>query len=91
MAKRRGLTPIAIAALKPRAERYEVPDRGSDGLRLVVQPSGRKGWCLRYRRPESGKTAKLTIGNGATPLAGVAVAVAISGGPTVILMVFVPV
>ena len=37
MAKR--LTALAVANLKPRAARYEVPD-GSSGLRCVVQPSG---------------------------------------------------
>src|SRR6266446_1254049 len=56
----RGLTPIAI--LKPRAGRYEVPDRRCAGLYLVVQPSGRKGFVFRYRRPRLKIAAKLTIG-----------------------------
>ena len=43
MAKR--LTALAVANLKPRAARYEVPD-GSSGLRVVVQPSGARGWCV---------------------------------------------
>jgi len=68
--RRRGLTPIAIAALKPRAARYEVPDRGCAGLYVVVQPvTGKKSFALRYRRPGSGKPAKLTLGNGAMTLA----------------------
>jgi integrase len=58
----RGLTPIAIANLKPRAGRYEVPDRKCSGLYLAVSPSGRKGFVFRYRRPRVGKAAKLTIG-----------------------------
>src|SRR5262249_18153064 len=64
----RGLTPIAIDALKPRATRYEVPDRGCAGLYVVVQPSGKRSYALRYRRPD-GRTAKLTLGNGAMGLA----------------------
>jgi integrase len=54
------LTPVAIRNLKPEAERYEVPDGGCVGLYCVVQPSGVKGFALRYRR--DGKPAKLTLG-----------------------------
>ena len=57
MAKR--LTALAVANLKPRASRYEVPD-GSTGLRCVVQPSGARGWCVRFRRPDK-RPAKLTL------------------------------
>src|SRR5438132_13104804 len=59
---RRGLTPIAIANLKPRAGRYEVPDGRCSGLYLAVSPSGRKGFVFRYRRPRLKIAAKLTIG-----------------------------
>jgi integrase len=59
----RGLTPIVIENQKPRAGRYEVPDRRCAGLYLVVQPSGRKGFVYRYRRPGSRVSAKLTIGS----------------------------
>jgi hypothetical protein len=38
----KALTDIAIQNLKPRAVRYEVPDLGARGLRVIVQPSGRK-------------------------------------------------
>jgi integrase len=66
----RGLTPIGIAALKPRAKRYEVPDRGCVGLYVVVQPvTGKKSFALRYRRPNTGRPAKLTLGNGSMTLA----------------------
>jgi integrase len=61
MAKR-GLTPIAIAALKPCAERYEVSDPGCKGLRVAVQPTGARGFLVRYRRPSTGKSAKLVLG-----------------------------
>ena len=57
MAKR--LTALAVANLKPHAARYEVPD-GSTGLRCVVQPSGARGWCVRFRRPDK-RPAKLTL------------------------------
>ena len=57
MAKR--LTALAVANLKPRAARYEVPD-GSSGLRVVVQPSGARGWCVRFRRPDR-PSARLTL------------------------------
>src|SRR5262249_3057509 len=63
----RGLTPIAIDALKPRATRYEVPDQGCAGLYVIVQPSGKRSFALRYRH--EGRTRKLTLGKGAMPLA----------------------
>jgi integrase len=54
------LTAIAVKKLKPRADRYEVGDPGSRGLRLVVFPSGAKSFILRYRFGRTPK--KLTIG-----------------------------
>lgn len=53
------LTSIAVRKAKPAKTRRELPDGGS-GLYLVVQPSGRKSWALRYR--QGGSTAKLTLG-----------------------------
>lgn len=47
-------------ALKPRATRYEVPDGRVRGLFLIVQPSGAKSWCIRYRH--GGRTRKLVLG-----------------------------
>jgi integrase len=58
---RRQLTDLAVKAIKPKARYFEVAD-GTSGLRLAVFPSGAKSWIARYRRPDSGKTAKLTIG-----------------------------
>jgi integrase len=55
------LTALAVANRKPRAARYEVPD-GSSGLRCVIQPSGARGWCVRFRRPDK-RPAKLTLDN----------------------------
>jgi integrase len=67
MAKK--LTTIAVENLKPRAARYEVPDRGCAGLYVVVQPTGKKSFALRYRRPQDQRPAKLTLGNGSMSLA----------------------
>jgi len=53
------LTAARIAALKGGASRREVPDGAVGGLYLVIQPSGAKSWCYRYRL---GKAAKLTFG-----------------------------
>jgi integrase len=61
MAKR-GLTDLAIRNLKPSTARREIPDRG--GLYVVVQPSGRRGFCVRYRF--AGVPKKLTLPNGVT-------------------------
>lgn len=58
MAKR--LTAIAVENARPKADRYELAD-GSTGLRLCVQPSGKKSWIVRYRRPPPDRrTAKVT-------------------------------
>jgi integrase len=57
MAKR--LTDIAIRNLKSSTTRYEVPDGAARGLYVVRQPSGKKGFCVRYRF--GGATRKLTL------------------------------
>jgi integrase len=56
------LTTAAVLKYKPANKRREIPDGGSPGLYLIVQPRGAKSWALRYRRP-SGKSAKLTLGS----------------------------
>lgn len=43
------LTDLAIAALKPNGQRQEIADPRVQGLFVVVQPSGTKGWTYRYR------------------------------------------
>jgi Arm DNA-binding domain len=55
------LTAAGVAKLLPGHKRLEVPDAGSPGLRIVVQPTGAKSWALRFRRPD-GRTAKMTLG-----------------------------
>jgi Arm domain-containing DNA-binding protein/integrase-like protein len=61
MAKR-GLTDLAIRNLKPSENRREIPDRG--GLYVILQPSGRRGFAVRYRF--NGEPKKLTLPNGVT-------------------------
>jgi integrase len=63
------LTQIAIEKIKPDlAKRRELPDAGKPGLYLVVQPSGKKSWAVRYRRLSDGRPRKLTL-NGFPSLA----------------------
>ena len=54
------LTEIAIRNLKPKPTRYEKPD--GNGLFVVVQPSGRKSYAVRFR--VNGKPKKLTLPKG---------------------------
>jgi integrase len=56
----KALTPIAIANLKPHPSRYEVSDPGCSGLRVVVFPSRKKSFIVRYRF--RGLQRKLTLG-----------------------------
>jgi integrase len=56
------LTATAVENYRPRKRRREIPDGGCPGLFLIVQPSGVKSWALRFRRPGSGRAAKLTLG-----------------------------
>ncbi|MGA8690882.1 MAG: tyrosine-type recombinase/integrase [Methyloceanibacter sp.] len=59
MAKK--LTQISLEKIRPDpARRLEIPDAGKPGLYLVVQPSGRRSWAVRYRLPD-GRTRKLTL------------------------------
>ena len=43
------LTPITVANLRPRAKPYEISDGGCTNLRVVVFPSRRKSYIVRYR------------------------------------------
>jgi hypothetical protein len=60
------LTAIAAENIKPTRQLREIPDSGCRGLYLVVQPSGRKSWAVRYRF--QGTARKLTL-DGAHSLA----------------------
>ncbi|HEX4236992.1 MAG TPA: Arm DNA-binding domain-containing protein, partial [Xanthobacteraceae bacterium] len=58
----RKFTDIAIRNLKPGPVRQEIADPGARGLYLIVQPSGHKGFAVRYRY--AGKPCKLTLKSG---------------------------
>src|SRR5262249_25685254 len=60
----RGLTDLAIRNLKPGARRREIPDPGQRGLYVQLQPSGARGFAVRYRL--HGKPCKLTLPGGVT-------------------------
>jgi integrase len=67
------LTAISVQAIRPQDHRVEIPDKGARGLYLVVQPSGRKSFAVRYRF--DGKPKKLTLDAGIS-LAGARAAAA---------------
>jgi hypothetical protein len=54
------LTTIAYEKLKPGPKRREVPDGRMGGLYHIIQPSGGRSSCVRYRI--AGKPRKFTIG-----------------------------
>jgi integrase len=54
------LTDISVKNMKPAGVRLELVDDHLSGLYLLVHPSGRKSWCVRYRH--HGISRKLTIG-----------------------------
>jgi integrase len=54
------LTVRTIEALKPGADRKELPDGLIRGLFFVLQPSGKASWAVRYRHART--TRKLTLG-----------------------------
>src|SRR5215471_5299319 len=54
------LTAITVVNFKPRERRYEVRDTRST-LRLVVFPTGKKSWVIRFRR-RNGRSGKFTLG-----------------------------
>jgi integrase len=56
------LTDIAVRNLKAGETRREVPDRQQRGLYVIVQPTGRRGFAVRYRI--NGRTRKLTLQSG---------------------------
>jgi len=53
------LTDISVKNAKAGETRREIPDGGCKGLYLVIQPSGKKSWAVRYRH--NGKPRKLTL------------------------------
>jgi integrase len=61
---RGGLTDLKVRNFKPATQRVEVPDKAQRGLYLVVQPSGKRSFAVRYRL--DGKPKKLTLTAGLT-------------------------
>ena len=55
------LTSRTLETLKPGPGRKEIADRHLPGLYLVVQPSGRRSWAVRYRH--QGRPRKHTLGS----------------------------
>src|SRR5262249_39818073 len=60
----KALTAKYIASIKPTAQTQEIRDGGCRCLYLVVHPTGRKSWAVRYRF--QGRTRKLTLDAGLT-------------------------
>ncbi len=58
----KALTAKTIENIKSKDTRQEIPDGACRGLYVVVQPTGRKTWCVRYRF--EGQTRKLTLDSG---------------------------
>ncbi|YBV97401.1 tyrosine-type recombinase/integrase [Phyllobacteriaceae bacterium JZ32] len=58
----KALTGASLTKLKADpSKRLEIPDGVLTGLYLVIQPTGRKSWAVRYRA--HGKPRKLVLGN----------------------------
>ena len=58
------LTTKFLENVKPTESRREIPDSGCRGLYLIVQPTGRHAWAVRYSF--KGRTRKLTLDSGLT-------------------------
>lgn len=56
------LTVASVDKLRPIKHLREIPDGQAVGLYLLIYPSARKIWALRYRRPKDRRPAKLTLG-----------------------------
>ncbi|MDQ7775557.1 MAG: integrase family protein [Paracoccus aminovorans] len=54
------LTAATVEKMQPTDRRQEIPDSLCTGLYLVVQPTGKKGWQVRYRH--GGTHRRMTLG-----------------------------
>ncbi|WP_168201274.1 tyrosine-type recombinase/integrase [Qingshengfaniella alkalisoli] len=54
------LTDATVRSLKPTDKRQEIPDDLLPGMYLVVQPTGKKSWQVRYRA--GGTHRRMTLG-----------------------------
>jgi integrase len=55
------LTAAAVLRFKPGAKRRRIPDLGTPSLFLIIEPSGRKSWGMRFR-VGGGRIGKITLG-----------------------------
>lgn len=55
------LTAAVVDQLKPTPRRQEIPDGLCVGLYLIIQPTGKKGWQVRYRH--GGTHRRMTLGS----------------------------
>jgi len=55
------LTVKTVEAMRPGADRREIPDGHMPSLYLIVQPSGARSWAVRYRH--HGQSRKHTLGS----------------------------
>jgi integrase len=55
------LTAAAVRRFAPAATRRRIPDPGMQSLFLIVEPSGRKSWQMRFRTTAS-RIGKMTLG-----------------------------
>jgi integrase len=55
------LTVKNVEAMRPGADRREIPDGHMPGLYLIVQPSGARSWAVRYRHHSQSR--KHTLGS----------------------------
>jgi hypothetical protein len=55
-------TYLAIKKLEPAAKRLELPDAGAPCFYVCVEPTGAKGFAMRFRRPD-GRNARLVLGS----------------------------
>jgi integrase len=62
MESRGGPTDLKVRSAKPSTKRVEIPDGKQAGLYLIVQPSGRRRFAIRYRI--NGSPKKLTLKSG---------------------------
>lgn len=53
------LTKRRVEELEPEAKRYRVADLGQRGLKLVVEPSGRKFWTVKYVTSDGRESEKV--------------------------------
>jgi len=59
--RERKWTDVEVRNMKPGDVRREIPAPNKPGLYLLLQPTGARSWCVRYRF--NGTQAKLNLGS----------------------------